>query len=97
MIPRAARIYSSSPEEDMPQYDAHAPKKLFRVSEVAEILSLCKSKVERLIKTGDMPSVRIGRSLRVHAEDLDAWLDARRPSSGSRGTEQGQNATGGGA
>ncbi|RYG99323.1 MAG: DNA-binding protein [Alphaproteobacteria bacterium] len=71
----------------MPQHDVNVPKKLFRVSEVAEALGICKSDVERLIKSGDLPSLRIGRSLRGHAEDLDAWLEARRlESSRDRGS-----------
>lgn len=78
MIPPLAGFSIHSREESMPQYNTEVSKKLFRVIEVAEILSICKSKVERLIKSGELPSVRIDRSLRVHAEDLDAWIEARR-------------------
>lgn len=41
--------------------------------EVAKLLGLNKSTVYRLIQTGAMPSVKIGRSVRVRRADLAAW------------------------
>jgi excisionase family DNA binding protein len=33
--------------------------------------------VYRLIKSGDLPAVRVGRSFRVRESDVDAYLGAR--------------------
>ena len=33
--------------------------------------------VYRLIKAGDLPVARIGKSFRIRAEDVDAYLQAR--------------------
>jgi len=35
--------------------------------------------VYRLIKTGDIPAVRVGRQWRFRRRDLDEWLDNQRP------------------
>ncbi len=38
--------------------------------------------VYRLIKGGDLPAVRVGRSFRVSATDVDAYLAARYTQAG---------------
>ena len=35
--------------------------------------------VYRLMRTGDLPAVRVGRQWRVRRVDLDAWLRRRQP------------------
>lgn len=50
---------------------------LLRVEEVAEMLSLGRSKTYDLVATGVLPSVRLGRSVRVPADALRRWLEAQ--------------------
>jgi excisionase family DNA binding protein len=45
--------------------------------EVAGHLRVSKMTVYRLLKSGELPSVRIGRSLRVREEDVDCYLAKR--------------------
>ncbi len=49
---------------------------LLRVEEAAEALGLSRSKVYDLIARGEIPSVRVGTSVRVNSRALDAWLKA---------------------
>ena len=46
--------------------------------EVQSYLRVNTRTVYRLIKTGDLPAVRIGRQWRVRPADLDGWLDQKR-------------------
>ncbi|HLN18366.1 MAG TPA: helix-turn-helix domain-containing protein [Acidimicrobiales bacterium] len=47
------------------------------VGEVATALRVSNMTVYRLINSGDLPAVRIGRSFRLREEDLDQYLAAR--------------------
>ena len=47
------------------------------VGEVARQLRVSNMTVYRLINAGDLPALRIGRSYRLRAEDVDAYLAAR--------------------
>ena len=49
-------------------------KLLFRVVEVAELLSIARSKAYAMVQAGELPSVRIGKSLRVPAKALDEYV-----------------------
>ncbi len=42
--------------------------------QVAEALCLSRSTTYRLIETGELPTVRIGRLRRVRKEDLERWV-----------------------
>ena len=48
---------------------------LLRPSEVAESLGICRTRAYDLINSGTIPSIRLGKSLRVPAETLRAWID----------------------
>jgi len=45
------------------------------MDEVLGYLRVTSRTIYRLIKTGDLPAVRIGRQWRFRQSDLDAWLD----------------------
>ena len=47
---------------------------LLRVEEVAKTLAIGRTQVYRLIASGDLPTVRIGRLVRISAEDLREWV-----------------------
>lgn len=44
------------------------------VAEVAEVMRVSKMTVYRLVHSGEMPAVRVGRSFRVPQDALDAYL-----------------------
>jgi excisionase family DNA binding protein len=44
------------------------------VSEVADLLRVSSMTIYRLIKEGEMPAVRVGKSYRLREEDIDAYL-----------------------
>lgn len=47
------------------------------VQEVAELMRVSTMTVYRLIKSGDLAAVRVGRSFRVRESDVDAYLGSR--------------------
>jgi putative molybdopterin biosynthesis protein len=47
---------------------------LLKSDEVAEILHVSRSMAYLLMKRGDIPTVRIGTSVRVRPEDLDQYI-----------------------
>ena len=49
---------------------------LFRVDEVVEMTSLSKAKVYMMAASGQLPTLRAGRSLRVPLEGLRKWIEA---------------------
>jgi excisionase family DNA binding protein len=52
------------------------------VQEVADLLRVSSMTVYRLIKAGDLPAVRVGRSFRVAEADVDAYLASRYTQAG---------------
>jgi len=54
--------------------DAMETNTLMRASEVAQKLGLGRSKTYELIAAGRLPTVRIGRSVRVPREALERWI-----------------------
>ncbi|MBW3562364.1 MAG: helix-turn-helix domain-containing protein [Actinobacteria bacterium] len=47
---------------------------LLTVAEVAELLRVSTMTVYRLIRSGELPAVRVGRNYRVRRGDLDSYL-----------------------
>ena len=56
--------------------------RLLTVNEVADLLRVSRMTVYRLIKTGEMPALRVGRSYRLREEDVDTYLSARYTEAG---------------
>lgn len=46
------------------------------VAEVAEIMRVSKMTVYRLVHSGELPAVRVGRSFRVHEKAVKDYLDS---------------------
>jgi excisionase family DNA binding protein len=52
---------------------------LLTLEEVAQRLHVSRTTCWRLVRNGDLPSVRITGSVRrVDSDDLEAWIDERR-------------------
>jgi excisionase family DNA binding protein len=50
--------------------------------EVADLLRVSSMTVYRLIKSGEMPAVRVGKAFRIPEDELDAYLAARYTQAG---------------
>jgi excisionase family DNA binding protein len=48
---------------------------LLKAEEVAKILNISRSLTYRLMKTGQLPSVRLGRTVRVHPRELNDFIE----------------------
>ena len=46
------------------------------VAEVAEIMRVSKMTVYRLVHSGELPAVRVGRSFRVHEKAVNEYQDS---------------------
>ena len=49
-----------------------------KVPEVAKVLRIARSRAYDLVAQGQIPAVRIGRSVRVPRHELDRWLADQR-------------------
>jgi len=53
-----------------------AATRLLRLHEVADRLSISTSMAWKIVAHGHLPSVRIGRAVRVRPADLEAFLES---------------------
>ena len=49
--------------------------RLLRASDVANTLNVSRSFAYELLETGQLPTVRMGRALRVRVQDLEAFIE----------------------
>ena len=61
-----------TPDDGMGSIERGA--RLLRLSEVADRLALSRSMCWKLVATGELPSIRIGRACRVRPSDLEAFV-----------------------
>jgi excisionase family DNA binding protein len=52
-----------------------------KVPEVAQVLRIARSRAYELVGSGEIPSVRIGRSVRVSRRQLELWIEEHRQPS----------------
>lgn len=60
-----------------PQVSADNPADLLTRAEVAQYLRVSDRTVSRLIRTGQLPALRIGRAVRIRHADLLNMLDGK--------------------
>lgn len=51
--------------------------RLLTAAEVADQLRVSTMTIYRLIRSGELPAVRVGRNYRVRVSDLERYLDAQ--------------------
>jgi excisionase family DNA binding protein len=57
--------------------DSQPPRAQFlTVAEVASLMRVSKMTVYRLVRNGELPAVRVGRSFRVHAKAVHDMLES---------------------
>ena len=64
-------------EEPESPVSAQALGRFFTVAEVARQLRVSNMTVYRLIKSGQLPAVRVGRGYRIRDEDVRKYLNER--------------------
>jgi excisionase family DNA binding protein len=47
---------------------------LIKIEDAAQQLQVSKSSVRRLISNGELPAVRIGKSVRIRSDDWDQFM-----------------------
>jgi excisionase family DNA binding protein len=50
-------------------------EKLLKCEQVASILNISRSQTYKIVNEGHLPSIKIGKSVRVRASDLEKYLD----------------------
>lgn len=55
--------------------DAAGGTQFLTVAEVASLMRVSKMTVYRLVHSGELPAVRVGRSFRVHAKAVHEYLE----------------------
>lgn len=50
------------------------PDKLLKAQEVADLLQISRSMAYQMMRRGEMPTVRVGRAVRVRQQDLDTFI-----------------------
>ena len=53
----------------------HGMIDLFSVTEVAEYLKTSKQQVRKMITSGELEAIKVGREYRITLEALASWLD----------------------
>lgn len=53
------------------------PTAVLDAVEAAAYLAVTKDQVYRLVRSGELPHTRVGKSIRFRVEDLDAYLEER--------------------
>ena len=59
-----------------------ATARFLTVQEVADLMRVSTMTVYRIIKSGELPAVRVGRSVRVRDVDVDTYLGNRYTQAG---------------
>jgi excisionase family DNA binding protein len=60
-----------------PQEEQHGVQ-LLSIAQLCQELGMGKSWVYRRLRSGDIPSVRLGRSIKVRRQDLEGYLERHR-------------------
>ena len=66
----------------IPLAQSYSRARFLTVAEVADLMRVSTMTVYRLIKSGDLPSVRVGKSYRLREDDIDAFLAKRYTEAG---------------
>lgn len=72
-------------DEDRIVNESQRPRYL-TVAEVAQDMRVSTMTVYRLIKSGELGAVRVGKSYRIREADLDTFLDSRYVESSETGS-----------
>jgi len=66
------------PQERKAQQQKEGGFDLLSMTEVSQELGMGKSWVYQRIRSGEIPSVKLGRNIKVRREDLEGYVEAQR-------------------
>lgn len=66
---RLRHIATNRPEGGPP-----VPARFLQIADVAETLNISARAVYGLISSGDLPAIKVGKSWRIEAEELEAYI-----------------------
>ncbi len=65
-----AALFHESPDDQ----SSDGPERLLKPAEVSEMLQISRSQAYHLMQTGEIPSIRVGRAVRVRRSDLEGYI-----------------------
>ena len=78
LVGRDERPERPQAQQAQPGKTAGGGLDLLSITEVCQELGMGKSWVYRRIQSGEIPSVKLGRNIKVRREDLEGYLEAQR-------------------
>ena len=63
---------------------------LLKAADVARVLGIGRATAYALMASGELPTIRIGRSVRIPEEALKAWLERKTAGTGGRDDDEQQ-------
>jgi excisionase family DNA binding protein len=73
IVARLVELVSDQPPVETPETRRMPDRVLLTVEEVADLLGIGRTTAFRLVKTGEIESVRIGRLRRIHIDAVNAY------------------------
>jgi excisionase family DNA binding protein len=61
--------------ENEHNYEYENNLKLMRAKDISSILNISRSYAYLLMQSGELPTVRLGRSIRVRPQDLEVFIE----------------------
>jgi len=80
--PTGVRSFAAGRSREFRVNNGLSKSRFLTVQEVADLMRVSSMTVYRLIKAGELPAVRVGRSFRVSEPDVDAYLSSRYTQAG---------------
>jgi excisionase family DNA binding protein len=65
-----------------------AERILLRVTEAADLVGLSRSTIYNLVTSGQLDTVRVGRTIRVPVSALEKWVEQKRGATGLTSDER---------
>ncbi|NLN69421.1 MAG: helix-turn-helix domain-containing protein [Chloroflexi bacterium] len=63
--------------------------KLLNADQLANILNISRSKAYQLMRNSEIPTITIGRNVRVSHKDLEEFIEQNRSNNGGNDEQQG--------
>jgi excisionase family DNA binding protein len=73
----AYEMYRSREEDQVTGSPSFVTGRLFTVAEVAAVMRVSNMTVYRLIRSGELPALRVGKGYRIFEADLERFLEGR--------------------
>jgi len=74
-VPHHKRQAEAKEEDTMQTSETNMTREWLTVQEMQRLLNIGSTKSYELIATGQIPYVKIGRSIRINRLQLEEWLD----------------------